>query len=131
MRRSLKHCVCASSLADPTPLIPAEFAGDEHLAGRSPNRGIELCGIVETIYSLGVLHRVHGDVAFADRAEMIAYNAQPAAMTADMWARNYLSTINEIAAVNSNPHAWITDGPASTTYGLEPNFPCCTANHNQ
>ena len=62
---------------------------------------------------------------------MIAYNAQPAAMTADMWARNYLSTINEIAAVNSNPHAWITDGPASTTYGLEPNFPCCTANHNQ
>ena len=52
-------------------------------------------------------------------------------MTADMWARNYLSTINEIAAVNSNPHAWITDGPASTTYGLEPNFPCCTANHNQ
>ena len=30
---------------------------------------------------------------------MIAYNAQPAAMTADMWARNYLSQINEIAAL--------------------------------
>jgi hypothetical protein len=94
-------------------------------------QGIELCGIVETIYSLGVLHKVQGDVAFADRAEMIAYNAQPAAMTSDMWARNYLSQINEIAAVTTNPHPWITDGPASTTYGLEPNFPCCTANHNQ
>ena len=90
------HCVCAS--LTPRGWSPAEFAGDEHLAGRSPNRGIELCGIVETIYSLGVLHRVHGDVAFADRAEMIAYNAQPAAMTADMWARNYLSTINEVFA---------------------------------
>jgi hypothetical protein len=93
--------------------------------------GIELCGIVETVYSLGVLHKVQGDVVFADRAEMIAYNAQPAAMTADMWARNYLSQINEIAAIATNPHPWITDGPASTTYGLAPNFPCCTANHNQ
>ena len=94
-------------------------------------QGIELCGIVETIYSLGVLHKVQGDVAFADRAEMIAYNAQPAAMTADMWARNYLSQINEIAAATTSPHPWITDGPDSTQYGLAPNFPCCTANHNQ
>lgn len=77
------------------------------------------------------MHKVQGDIAFADRAEMIAYNAQPAAMTADMWARNYLSQINEIAALTTNPHPWITDGPASTTYGLAPNFPCCTANHNQ
>ena len=43
-------------------------------------------------------------------AEMIAYNAQPAAMTSEMWVQNYLSTINEVAAVDFHPHAWITPG---------------------
>ena len=36
------------------------FSADECLAGRDPNRGVELCTIVETAYSLGVLHRTHG-----------------------------------------------------------------------
>lgn len=61
------------------------FSADEFLAGRHPSRGVELCTIVETLYSLNVMHRIQGDVAFADRAERIAFNSLPAALTADMW----------------------------------------------
>ena len=110
------------------------FAADEHLAGRNPSRGTELCSIVETIYSLNVMSQVQGSVAFIDRAERIAFNALPAALTADMWAHNYLSTINEVQAADSPRHL-PGDNANATIYGLADRFtgvtPCCTANHNQ
>lgn len=46
------------------------FLGDELLpnpATRHPSRGIELCGVVEAMYSYNVMFSVFGDVAFADR----------------------------------------------------------------
>ena len=74
-------------------------------------------------------------VRFADRAEKIAYNALPATWASptggDMWAHQYLQAINEVNAINANPHVWTHDGGAAETYGLEPNFGCCTANFNQ
>lgn len=36
------------------------FAADEHLGGRNPSRGTELCTIVEVMYSLGLLHQIEG-----------------------------------------------------------------------
>ena len=111
------------------------FTADEYLGGRHPSRGTELCAILETIYSLVVMHQVQGDVSFADRAELVAFNALPAALTANMWEHNYLSTINEIQAVRSDPHLWGEWTDNATIYGLADRFtgvtPCCTANHNQ
>ena len=62
-----------------------QFSADEHLAGRNPSRGVELCAIVETMYSLYAMHRALGasSCALMDRAERIAYSALPAALTAD------------------------------------------------
>merc|ERR1712195_365286 len=57
------------------------YNGDELLpspATRNPSRGIELCGVVEAMFSYTTLFSTHGDVEFADRAERIAYNALPA-----------------------------------------------------
>ena len=34
-------------------------------------------------------------------------------------------------AVRSTEHVWTHDGPDSETFGLEPNYGCCTANFNQ
>ena len=69
------------------------FNGDEILPDpptRSPSRGIETCGVVEAMFSYTTLGAVHGDVAFFDRAERIAFNALPAAWASrrggDMWA---------------------------------------------
>ena len=48
-----------------------------------------------------------------------------------MWAHQYLQAVNQINAVNANPHVWQHDNGFSETYGLEPNYGCCTANFNQ
>lgn len=34
-------------------------------------------------------------------------------------------------AIISDPHIWVTDGPAGNIYGLQPNYGCCTANMHQ
>jgi hypothetical protein len=107
------------------------FSADECLGGREPNRGVELCTIVETAHSLALLHRTHGDISYADRAERIIYNSLPGAVSEDMWAHNYLSQSNEIFAGHTEPHTWRTDGPDSTAYGLAPTYGCCTANFIQ
>jgi hypothetical protein len=107
------------------------FSADECLGGREPNRGTELCTIVEAAHSLGLLHRTHGDIAFADRAERIIYNSLPGAVSEDAWAHNYLSQANEIFAGHTDPHTWRTDPPDSTVYGFAPTYGCCTANFIQ
>ena len=48
-----------------------------------------------------------------------------------MWAHQYLQAINEINAIKADPHVWTHDGDMAGTYGLEPNYGCCTANFNQ
>ena len=107
------------------------FSADECLGGREANRGVELCTIVEAAHSLGLLHRTHGDIDFADRAERIVYNSLPGAVSEDMWAHNYLSQANEIFAGHTDPHTWRTDPPDSTVYGFAPTYGCCTANFIQ
>eukprot|EP00756_Hemistasia_phaeocysticola_P051986 Hpha_TRINITY_DN27171_c0_g1::TRINITY_DN27171_c0_g1_i1::g.29263::m.29263 len=114
------------------------FNGDELLpspATRHPSRGFETCGVVEAMFSYNTMFSVHGDVLFADKAERLAYNALPATWASptggDMWAHQYLQAVNEITAENQNDHIWGHDGPLSETYGLEPNYGCCTANFNQ
>eukprot|EP00730_Choanoeca_flexa_P003737 TRINITY_DN11492_c1_g4_i1.p1 TRINITY_DN11492_c1_g4~~TRINITY_DN11492_c1_g4_i1.p1 ORF type:complete len:683 (+),score=145.01 TRINITY_DN11492_c1_g4_i1:290-2050(+) len=108
------------------------FAADECFAGRALNRGVELCAVVETMFSLGIMYQVHGDVGLLDRLELVAYNAWPGTVTPDMWQHQYLQQANEINAMWSvNPHVWITDGPDATGFGVAPNFPCCTTNMQQ
>ncbi|XP_065186897.1 uncharacterized protein LOC135817607 [Sycon ciliatum] len=107
------------------------FSADEHLAGLMPSRGVELCAVVEAMFSYEVLFSITGDPVFAERAEMIAYNALPATFTKDMWAHQYLQQPNEMNAIHSDDHVWTHDGPDSTLYGLAPNYGCCTANFNQ
>ena len=68
-----------------------QFSADEDFAGREARRGVELCTIVETMYSLGSMGQRDADVRYIDRLERVALNALPAALTADMWSHNYLS----------------------------------------
>lgn len=106
------------------------FSCDEHLAGRDPSHGTELCTVVETMFSLEVALATFGDAAIADRLEKIAFNALPGTFTDDMWAHQYNQQPNQVqVGLNSKP--WTTDGPESNLYGLEPNFGCCTANFHQ
>ncbi len=106
------------------------FSADEHLAGRDPSQGTELCTVVETMFSLEQALAVTGDPLLADRLERIAFNALPGAFTDDMWAHQYNQEPNQIE-VSLHKKPWTTDGPESNLYGLEPNYGCCTANFHQ
>lgn len=107
------------------------FTCDEHLAGRSPSQGTELCTVVEAMYSLEVLTAVLGDPALADRLERIAFNALPATFKPDMCAHQYDQQTNQVVCKVSKERVFETNGPEANLFGLEPNFGCCTANMHQ
>jgi DUF1680 family protein len=106
------------------------FSCDEHLAGRNPSQGSELCTVVETMYSLEQSLAILGDATIGDRLERIAFNALPGTFTDDMWAHQYDQEPNQVE-VSLHRRPWTTNGPESNLYGLEPNFGCCTANFHQ
>lgn len=106
------------------------FSCDEHFAGQDPSQGSELCTVVEYMFSLERSIAITGDVSLADRLEKLAYNALPGTLTDDMWAHQYNQEPNQVeCSLHHKP--WVTDGPESNLFGLEPNFGCCTANYHQ
>jgi uncharacterized protein len=106
------------------------FSCDEHLAGRNPSQGSELCTVVETLFSLEQSLAILGHATIGDRIETIAFNALPGTFTDDMWAHQYDQQPNQVE-VSLHRKPWTTNGPESNLYGLEPNFGCCTANFHQ
>ena len=112
-------------------MVTGVFSGDECLAGRSPVQGTELCAVVEYLYSLEVLLAVRGEVADADRLERIAYNALPATFSPDMWSHQYDQQVNQVECSVLEGRTWNTNGPDANTFGVEPNYGCCTANLSQ
>ncbi len=106
------------------------FSGDEHLAGLEPTQGTELCAVVELMFSLEQIICISGKGVFADRLEMLTYNALPATITADMRAHQYDQQPNQVLCTVA-PRNWVSNGDASNIFGLEPHFGCCTANMHQ
>ena len=106
------------------------FSGDEHLSGKSPDRGTELCSIVEYMFSLEELYAIFGDNRLADRLELLTYNALPGTTTPDMWSHQYDQQSNQVL-VSGAKRDWSTNGDYSNIYGLMPNFACCLANMHQ
>ncbi len=108
------------------------FTGDEVLSGLDPTRGTELCAVVEQMYSYEEIFAHTGDNKWAERLEMLAFNALPATLSEDMWTHQYVQQVNQIACQKTMIMApWSTNGPYAHTFGLEPNFGCCTANFSQ
>ncbi|MEN6479904.1 MAG: beta-L-arabinofuranosidase domain-containing protein [Anaerolineales bacterium] len=111
--------------------VTGVFSGDEHLAGRNPSQGTELCAIVEYMFSLETAVSILGDPALADRLERIAFNALPAAFRFDMWAHQYDQQVNQIRCAKIEDPIYTSNGPDANIFGLEPNYGCCTANMHQ
>lgn len=108
------------------------FTGDECLSGLSPIQGTELCSVAEQMYSYELLYAYTGDKKWAERLEVLAFNALPATISDDMWTHQYVQMSNQIACQRfPGKSLFRTNGSEAHLFGLEPNFGCCTANFNQ
>jgi len=108
------------------------FTGDECLSGLSAIQGTELCAVVEQMYSYELLFANTGDEKWAERLELLAFNALPATFSDDMWAHQYVQMSNQIAAQRfPGKSLFRTNGSEAHLFGLEPNYGCCTANMHQ
>lgn len=105
------------------------FSGDEWLSGTHPSQGVELCAVVEYMFSMEQLVRILGDGMFGDILEKVCFNALPAAISPDWDSHQYDQQVNQVMC-NAANRSWV-NGPDSNQFGLEPNFGCCTANMHQ
>lgn len=106
------------------------FSADEHLNGNNPTAGIELCTVVELLYTFEELLSITGDPHYADLLELLAFNALPATFTSDLCCHQYLQQVNQVAADKRRRQYYDANSEANV-YGLEPNYGCCTANLHQ
>jgi hypothetical protein len=105
------------------------FSGDEWLSGTDPSQGVELCAVVEYMFSMEQLTRIFGEGIFGDILEKVAFNALPATISKDWTSHQYDQQVNQIIC-NVAPRNW-SNGPDANLFGLEPNFGCCTSNMHQ
>ncbi|EXX89167.1 hypothetical protein BG53_00555 [Paenibacillus darwinianus] len=105
------------------------FSGDEWLSGTDPSQGVELCAVVEYMFTMEHLVRVFGDGQYGDILDKVAFNALPAAISADWTSHQYDQQVNQIMC-NVATRNWSNNDEANL-FGLEPNFGCCTANMHQ
>ena len=108
------------------------FTGDECLSGRSPIQGTELCAAVDMMYSYELLYAHTGDSKWAERLEVVAFNALPATISDDMWTHQYDQMSNQIACQKfPGKSLFRTNDSDAHLFGLEPHYGCCTANFSQ
>lgn len=106
------------------------FSSDEHLDGVGPRQGVELCAIVESMFSMEEILRLTGDPRAADFIELWAYNAWLSICTPDMTAHQYVTQPNQTkAGYKCGP--FFDVGQSGTVFGLAPHFGCCAANMHQ
>ena len=108
---------------------------DELQRNLAPWMGSELCMHVETAWSMSYAYQALGVNEYADRAELATFNALPAAFLDSYWAHQYMTQPNQPwAKLNKGDleegDKVFTDAQSgvATTFGLEPQYPCCTTN---
>ena len=72
-----------------------------------------------------------GDNEFADRCELAAFNALPVMVTPDWWGHQYVAEPNQPYSRNLTATPFYNVNTLAQSFGLEPNYPCCTVNHPQ
>ena len=138
--------VCYQADADPKHLKAIEYAfedieqthgqphglygGDEGMHGKVLTQGSELCTAVEMMYSLEKMLEITGNLDFADRLEMIAFNLLPSQISDDQMTRQYFQQANQIACTRAVRN-FFDDHGTRTVFGLISGYPCCTCNLHQ
>lgn len=107
------------------------YGGDEALHGSDPTKGVELCAIVEMMYSLEKMIEVTGDLSYVDHLERIAFNALPTQITDDFMYHQYYQQANQVK-VSRQRHNFDQDhGGTNLLFGVLTGYPCCASNMHQ
>lgn len=108
------------------------FSGDEDLHGNEPTQGVELCAIVETMFSLEEIIGISGDPAYMDALERITYNALPTQTTDDYHSRQYFQIANQVQVSRGVFDFSLPFGRGmNNVFGPYAGYTCCTANMHQ
>ena len=94
------------------------ITGDSRLGGKKASRGLDTDALCSYMSALATLLKASGSVEIADRLDRLAYNAYPAAFSADMWAKQRVSLVNQIQCVADGEHPFSTADKKAGLFGL-------------
>jgi DUF1680 family protein len=108
------------------------FSADEDLHGNDPVQGVELCAIVETMFSLEQSATITGETGYMDAVEKIAFNALPTQTTDDYNNKQYFQIANQVHVCKgvfefSLPFS----REMNNVFGMRSGYTCCLANMHQ
>jgi uncharacterized protein len=108
------------------------FSGDEDLHGNDPTQGVELCAIVEAMFSLENIIAVTGDIQYMDALERMTYNALPTQTTDTYNEKQYFQIANQVQISRGVfDFSLPFDRQMNNVLGLRSGYTCCTANMHQ
>ena len=108
------------------------FSSDEDLHGNGLQQGVELCAVVEAMYSLEKMIEVTGDVQYMDALERVTFNALPAQTSDDYSMKQYFQIPNQVQIARGVLSFTVTqENGMSNVMGTKSGYTCCYANMHQ
>ena len=108
------------------------FSGDEDLHGNAPTQGVELCAIVESMFSLENIIAATGDIQYMDALERMTFNALPAQTTDSYNEKQYFQVANQVQISRGVfDFSLPFDREMNNVLGLRSGYTCCTSNMHQ
>ncbi|MVT12379.1 hypothetical protein GO493_29265 [Chitinophaga sp. ysch24] len=108
------------------------FSADEDLNGNEPIQGVELCAIVEAMYSLENIIAITGDVRYMDALEKMTFNALPTQTTDDYNNKQYFQVANQVQISRGIfSFSLPFDRQMNNVLGARSGYTCCLANMHQ
>jgi DUF1680 family protein len=108
------------------------FSGDEDIHGNDPTQGVELCAIVEAMYSLEKISQITKDVQYMDALEKMTFNALPTQTTDDYNMKQYFQIANQVQVSRGVfDFSLPFDRGMNNVFGLRSGYTCCTSNMHQ
>jgi len=108
------------------------FSGDEDLHGNAPTQGVELCAIVESMFSMEKIIGITGDTQYMDALERMTFNALPTQTTDDYNMKQYFQIANQVQVSRGVfDFSLPFDREMTNVFGLRSGYTCCTSNMHQ
>ncbi|NDV58106.1 beta-L-arabinofuranosidase domain-containing protein [Bacteroides sp. 519] len=109
------------------------YGGDEGLHGNNPTQGVELCSVVEMMYSLEKIIGITGDQDYMEHLEKIAFNALPTQVTDDFMYKQYFQQANQVMVTRHHRNFYedTNHGGTDIVFGTLSGYPCCFSNMHQ